>query len=234
MDSDHFLSFGRTGYMMKATYVIGVILFVSSIAMGQINAQIGPGPNKADGKAILSVDLSKSKKKELRYSLKLRNDVPRAIYYSTTPQDVCGNYGPYVSLDQDNRSVVDIQWRVFHRDIVRSLDCYTNETRVELKRLEPRKTIEVTVSIKWPLSETVPPYLSRRYPNLERSDVKLIRFAIGYFDEEQGILDLLTKKPFGWFTKGDDSLEKVVFQGKRLYEIQQFVSLEVSIPEIKD
>jgi len=221
--------------MMNHTYSISAIVFVYLIALGQMNAQPIAAPNKVDGEVVLSVDLNRSKKKELRYTLSLRNDRPKAIYYSANPQEVCGAYGPFVSLNTENSLVVEIQWRVFHRDIVMAADCYTNNTRVELKRLEPGKWIEETVSIRWPLSETVPPLLSRVHRNvIDRKKVKRIRFTVGYFEEEEGILKLLTQKPFGWFTKGDDLLEVGVFRGKRFYEIQQLVSSEVSIPEIKD
>jgi hypothetical protein len=146
---------------------------------------------------------------------------------------VRGASGPYISLDQGDSSVVNFEWRVFDSNIVLHLDCVVNETRVELKRLEPGKTVQETVLIKWPLTETEPPFLRRPFRKLERKNVKRLRFTVGYFAEEEGILDYLKRKPFGWFTKGIDSLEVGAFRGKRLYEVQKLVSLELDIPEIK-
>ena len=128
---------------------------------------------------------------------------------------------------------MNIQWRVFHPDIVMHIENGgVNKTGIELKRLEPGKTVREAVSIKWPLPETVPPYLSMVYRKVERRDVKRLRFTVGYFEEEEGIVEFLTRKRFGWFIGGYESLETGIFLRKRLYEIQKLVSVEVSITEV--
>jgi hypothetical protein len=217
---------------VKPKCVIGLAFFAHLIGIGAITAQAASIQNKVGGEVVLSVDLIKSKKKEVLYILRLRNNGPEGLFHSTHPRHGCGGSGPYVSLDRIDGSIVDIQWRVFDRDIVQSIACYKNNTGTELKRLDPGKDAEESVAIKWPLSETVPPYLSRVHERkIIRQNVKHLRFTVGYFVEEEGILEFLARKSFGWFIQGDESLETGVFRRKRLYEIQKLVSAEIALTE---
>lgn len=79
---------------MNARWVIGFVLFVYSIGLSQVNAHLSKSPNKVDGEVILSVDLSRSKKKELQYAFELRNNGSKAVYYAANPQEVGGELGP--------------------------------------------------------------------------------------------------------------------------------------------
>jgi hypothetical protein len=77
----------------------------------------------------------------------------------------------------------------------------------------------------------VPPNLSKVHRKIESKNVSRIRFAVGYFHAEEGMNEFLTRKPFGWFIKGNEVLEVGVNQGKRLFEIQKLTSAEVVIPD---
>lgn len=220
---------------MNVKHIIGVVLFVYLVTLGQGNAQVRSGQHETDRGVVLAVDLRKAEKKELQYTFELRNDGSKAVFYGTNPRQVDGVFTPYVSVDEKDSTLVNVQWRVFHPAIILVIENGgVNKAGIELKRLEPGETIRDTVFIKWPLAETVPPYLRRVYKKVEQGTIKRLRFTVGYFEEEEGILEFLTRKPFGWFIKGHERLDTGVFKGKEFYEIQKLVSLEVSIPDIKD
>lgn len=222
---------------MNATYVVCIICLAVVVTLGQntTSSKISSAQTKADDGVILSVQLLESKKCEINYVIELRNNSPAAIFYPAKTQQVDGEYGPYVSLDNNDDSVVNLQWRVFHRDIVLSIESFSNDTGVELKRLGPGESVQETASIKWPLIETVPPILKKALRNrIDRKNVKGFRFTVGYFEEDEGILEFLTRKPFGWFIKGHETLYTGVFRGKRFYEIQRLLSTEVTMPENND
>jgi hypothetical protein len=207
---------------------VGALLLFPSLATSQISLpRMDPEANTTGGLVALTWKVDSSTTDEDRYKLFLENTGENAIFYATNPHDVCGNRVPYVSRGQVDPSVVYMQWRVF--EIVLELDCYTNETRIELKRLAPGEKAEQKIAIKWPLKETSPPYFTGHDSIVEKSEVKILRFAVSYFAEEEGLLDFLTSKPFGWFVKGHERLEKGVSQGKRFYEIQQFASVEIPV-----
>ena len=214
--------------MFSAKYAVAIICFVCSVCFGQSAPQIAVTHN--EGQITLSVHLIKSKRTELRYSVELQNNGSTAIYYSATPQQVGGEYGPYTSIDENDKSLLNVQWRVFHPTIVMNTENGgVNKTGVELKRLEPGTTITETVSLKWPIPETMPPHTTFVYRKIERENMKRIRFTVGYFEEEEGIREFLKMKPFGWFIKGHEPLETGIFRGKRLYEIQKLVSAETYV-----
>jgi hypothetical protein len=208
-----------------------LLFFLSLVGAGSIHAQIISEDVQDPTKVLVRVTSTRAKKKNLQYTIELLNDGPRSIIYASNPQQAFGAFGPYISLDQRDKTVVEIQSRVFPREIVQAILTYSNQTRVELKRLEPGKTAKETVSIKWPLSETVPPNPSTVYRKIDRKDVKKFRFSIGYFEAEDGLVDFLKRKPFGWFIKGNELLETGVYQGKFTSEIQKLASLEVIIPD---
>jgi hypothetical protein len=215
---------------MTNAYLIGFVLLVFCFAFGRSYAQEN---SKTNGQVRLAATLLKSKQKELRYDLEIKNDGSNAVYYSTNPQDVCGNYGPYVSLDKQDSSVEILEWRIFDHDTVLAFDCTVNKTRVELRRLEPDKTVETVVTIHWPRTESAPPVLGQSVPPIERRNVKHLRFSVSYFDEEEGILDVLQHKRQGPYLNGTEFFEKGEFKGKWLSQVQKFASVEVQLPEIR-
>ena len=215
--------------MSAAKYAIAIILFVWSVGSGKSEAQAVR--SRGESQIALSVELIRSKKTELLYRLELQNKGSIAIYYSGNPQLVGGEYSPYISLDDNDKSILNVQWRVFDPNIVSRIENGgVNNTGVELKRLEPGITIKETVALKWPVSETVPPHVSMVYRKIERDNVKRIRFTMGYFDEDEGITEFLKRKPFGWFIKGYEVLETGLFRGKTFYEIQKILATETYVP----
>lgn len=219
---------------MIPKYIVRIIVFIGLIVLGA-NAQTPSGTNKVHGGLVLLFELRSSNKRDLQYAFELRNEGSKAVFYSADPRDVVGTKTPYVSIDENDKSLLNVQWRVFDRDIVwRIENGGVNKTGIELKRLEPGGIARSKLSIKWPLEETSPPSLSVYQKKIDRSTVKRIRFTIGYFEEEEGILEFLKRKPFGWFITGTESLDTGIPRGKRFYEIQKLVSSEVSIPEIRD
>ena len=218
--------------MKNSRYIyLGTLVVVFLIFAGKVFAQgTTPLPDSGDS-VILTAKLIKSDKKALKYISEIRNEGKKAIYYCSNPQRLNGEYGYYILRDQNDGAVVEIQSRVFNRDIVWAIPSYANHTGVELKRLEAGKTAQLELIIKWPLLETAPPILFRSSKRLlDRKDIKHIRFTVGYFDEEDGLSKLLKGKTFGPFTKGDDELEVGTFGAKRLYEIQRLASTEISVP----
>lgn len=219
---------------MKPADVVLITCLAVVAALGQNNppSKMNSAQTKADDRVILTVQLLEFNSREINYVIELRNNSPVAIFYPAKTQQVDGAYGPYVSLDKSNDGVVDMQWRVFHREIVFSVERFSNDTGVELKRLEPGESVHATVSIKWPILETVPP-ISRKFlcMSIDRRIVKRIRFTIGYFEEEEGILEFLRRKPFGWYIKGHELLYTGNSRGKRLHEIQRLISTVVTFPE---
>jgi hypothetical protein len=220
---------------MNSKYIVGVIIVFIFSAAFAAGPEIAPSTNGVDAELVLSLELTSSTKKELQYAFELRNKGSRAAFYSANPHQVDGVIAPYISVDENDRSRVNVEWRVFDRDIVPRLENGgVNKTGVELKRLEPGAVVSETVSIKWPLEQTVPPLLDKPYQKLERRNVKRIRLTVGYFEEEEGILEFLSRKPFGWHIKGFETLEMGAHKRQPFFKIQKLLSWEVNIPEIRD
>ncbi|MCW5956475.1 MAG: hypothetical protein KIT61_07805 [Pyrinomonadaceae bacterium] len=217
---------------MNVKWIIAVTIVIYMCGL-ESYPQTAPNIRNAEGNLALSFELLRSTKEHIKFVFELRNGGSKAVLYSTNPQQAGGDLGPYFSTDENDASVVNVQWRVFQRDIVlRAENGGVNKVGVELKRLEPGQTVKGTLSLKWPVVETSPPLLTTIHAKtFDRKDVKRFRFTVGYFDVEEGILELLTRKQFGWFVAGYESLETGGFRGKRLHEIQKLVSFEVSTSE---
>ncbi|MGB7069152.1 MAG: hypothetical protein WBD22_06630 [Pyrinomonadaceae bacterium] len=214
---------------MNKARVIFLTVFFFLTAQGMAEQQ-GIVLSKAEGQQVLLLgkilDLNDQK---LRFSLTLRNEGTENIFFSSNPQRLKGEYGPYISIDVNDRSVVNIEWRVFEPI---SLAAYSDETGVELKKLGPNESVSETITLNWPLQETVPPIdLHFKCKRIDRKDLKQIRLTVGYFVENDGILDFLSRKPFGWFIKGRETLYSGAFKGKTFLEIQELVSDEIVYPE---
>jgi hypothetical protein len=206
------------------------LTFACLIFVGHSAAQINETQDTR-GHVVLTVDSMKSTKKGLEVKFSLRNDGALPIYYSTNPQQIDGTYGSYVSVDENDHSVAKVERRVFDRDIVFYVEAGgANKTRVELKRLEPGKAVSESLTLGSPLTTTMPPltkWTDRKM--LNGGELKKLRLTVGYYDEEDAIINFLKGKPFGWFIKGFESLESGIHHGKAFYEIQKLVSAEVSL-----
>src|SRR5688572_16373896 len=127
----------------------GAILTVICFAgVSSVIAQTDPALDILGRQLILDIKVSTQTNTEHRYTITLRNNGTKTIYYCANPQQADGTYGTYVLLDKEKKSAVLIESRVFDRQIIESINIYSNETRVELKKLEPGKTTSESLTLK--------------------------------------------------------------------------------------
>jgi hypothetical protein len=213
---------------MKVVNLAVAILF----AFVSVKSQVNPDRNSRVGFDQVSLTVKVAGRTENKVTLEfvLTNDGPTPILVSTDPVQSNGQHAYYVSTDGAGTPIVNVESRVFAPV---AYSPYQNQTSVELVKIGKGESNRQTVTLAWPLFETVPPVQGnyRTKKNESIRDVYKLRIRIGYFVEEQGILALLARKPFGWYVNG---LEEVVSfdNGRRqLYAQQILVSADISITD---
>lgn len=179
----------------------------------------------------LSYEISKSAPEEMRIEFKLTNKGTKTLFIATNPQNINGLSGYYVEAGNRDTASVVVSTRVY-RPLVYSP--YAIQTRVEMKKLEPNEFVFFHLSLPSLVRETVPPTdLPLDIQELKLDDIKRIDFQVGYFRDEKGVTVLLDSKALGWFVNGNEKLLVGEFAGKRLFEVQELVTISVSLIESK-
>lgn len=198
-----------------------LILFCPSEFLGQANQ--APTFQGVE----LACTITKLPKNALRINLKLTNNGMTPVYIASNPIQIDGTAGYYVAVDELEPTTVHISSRLFEPLMYSP---YTVYTRVELKKLMPNKSLNSSITLTSPLVETIPPTdVPLDNKKVELSAVKLIEMQVAYFPEDQSITDFLKSKPFGWFVIGTEKLYTGKLAGKRLYEVQQFVTNDINL-----
>lgn len=207
---------------MKSIYLILAILFSVSIDYGQA---VKP-------KVLLTSEIAGFNHRGLKLKFTLENNSNENVYIATDPVQVSGQKGYYLLIDKIDRSLVKISSRVYPSPPYFPI---IDARSVLLKKLSPGEKYGGTIFIKFPAKETDPPYYGERATKgkIISKMINRIELTIGYFVEEEGILDFLKRKPFGWYVKGQETLYSGKNKGKSFLEIQNLVSLEMLLQSNK-
>ena len=173
--------------------------------------------------ASLSVKIIRQHKKLLRIEFSLENKSGGRIYFAAHPKKISGAFGYYLALDETDKSVLKIESRVYSTP---PYYLYVDNRGVELKTLDSGQTYNETVTLNFPAKETDPPSYEGTSWNetIVLEKIKEVRFTIGYFAEEEGIIDFLQSKTFGWHIQGEETFSKGDYKDKSFLEIQTLVT----------
>jgi len=209
---------------MKQTFLLAIIL---ALLIVPCVAQVDKS------KIILTGKILKYDKNELKLEFNLENKSDKSIYVTTNPNQQNAQLGYYHLLNETDNSVMQISSRVYPHCITGSCP-YTDDTRVKLTKLKSGESFSDNVHIKFPVKETIPPN-GDPYKNKKiiPQKVKQIEISIGYFFEEQGILDFLKVKPFGWYINGNAKVFSGANKDKLFLEIQNLASINIPFVKMK-
>ena len=184
---------------------------------------ITPSQNVMASKDIkVALKLLQSRSDGWEFELAVSNEGKLAVYLMTDPTQTDGTKGPYLYLDEDDSSTLKISSRVYPPPCF--FDLYKNAAGVKLMRLEASSNHVERFSVKFPLRETMPPYgISPERKQIDPGSIEYIVASIGILPDEEGIKELLQKKPAGPFVNGLERVNSGAFKGKYLIETQIIV-----------
>jgi hypothetical protein len=174
----------------------------------------------------LNVRMVKSASDQLVLDVNLRNNTGQAIYVAKNPVREDGTKGFYFSFD-DGGKIVVVESRVFAPD---RPSPYSDQTSVELKKVEPKGEFNESFTIDGKLMETVPPV--RSHINSRQIDVqalRAVRVNYGFFVDEIGIATLFKGKSLSPLFNGLEPIRVGSYRGKRLFEVQKLVTQSAAV-----
>ena len=178
---------------------------------------------------VLTGEIINFNKKELSLRYRLKNRSNEVIYISINPKQVNGEPGYYLTLDNTDNSLLRISSRVYQVSNWTHPNPY--KMGVELKILKPSETYDERVFIKIPSRESsiYDGSVPRNKRIITSKKIKKVELEIGYFIEDEGILNFLERKPFGWFIQGEETISKGKNKDKSFLEIQNLATFNISI-----
>jgi hypothetical protein len=167
--------------------------------------------------------------------LELHNNSAEAIFILTDPVQATGEAGPYLDLDPSDGSVLNIRSQYYEGP--KNYYLFSNATRVKLVRLEPRTSYTEKFVLTLPLRLTIPPYgetPQREVKELDSTKIKSLKVSIGLLPDDEGVRDLIQRKPNGPYSKGGERILTGAFKGRGLSDLQTIVSTssEVNDPSL--
>jgi hypothetical protein len=219
---------------MKKICLIFIMLLFITISYGQTepqtinssykqtNIQTNSSALNTKPEISLTGKILKFDKDEIKIEFQLKNTSSENVYVSTNPRQLRGEYGYYLLLDENDDSKLKISSRVYPRYPGFP---YTNEISVELRKLKPGDNYRDNVLVKFPAKETTPAYYGMPLKNKKIIPEKIgeIELSIGYFTEQENIINFLKKKSFGWYVAGENTLST----GETFLEIQKLARMEI-------
>lgn len=185
---------------------------------------ISPSKNSTqDAKGIeVELRLLNSSPKGWEFEFTTRNAGPSAVYLMTEPIQSSDIRGAYLAVDEDDSSWLKISVRLFYPPCCITL--VKNGAGVKLVKLEPGTFLTDRVTIKFPASETMPPYRMSLFPKeINHLLIKNVSVSVGILPDEEGIREVLKSKRFGYFVNGLEQVFSGAFKGRRFVEIQTVI-----------
>lgn len=215
---------------MRSINLIFVILLFITISYKQTHSQ---SVISSESKITLMGQIFQFDENEFKIHYILENKSGDSIYVATNPIRESGELGYYLLLDETDNSILKISSRVYPEP---PYFLYSDSRRVELKKLKSGERYSESILIKLPTKETTPPYYGRALTNKKiiPEKIKQIELAIGYFVEEEGIVEFLQRKPFGWYVKGQEAISVGNYKDKSFLEIQNLTTVKIPVIENKD
>ncbi|MGB7200669.1 MAG: hypothetical protein WBD16_00210 [Pyrinomonadaceae bacterium] len=194
----------------------------------------GQDTSVEDDKTVsLSLTLIKYDQSNLALAIKLRNSGTVPAYVAVDPVHPNGKKAYYLTLGDDNSLLIES--RVFGPRA--NVHYLKDQTKVDLKRLEPLEEYDLEIKLQTPLRETFPSlvpnksattFRDRLYRKIDLSTTRRIQVNIGYFEASKGIDDLLSRM-IGTAVNGIMSPAVGTDQNKSLYEIQKLATGEIRL-----
>jgi len=164
-------------------------------------------------------------KNAIMISLSVKNSSNSNLLVAKNPRQVDGHRGFYVVADGDQKSTIVISSRVFGPSNYVPYRAYTG---VELVKLMPNESMNFSIRLDFPISETVPPvddpYMRRK---LSLKSIKSVKIEIGYFPESAGLLEILNGRKICCFVIGHESIRTGIGKYSRLYEVQRIAVADI-------
>lgn len=163
------------------------------------------------------------------FEMTIQNVGSRTVFVMTGPTRVNGVKGPYLSLADNQSATLEIGIQVYPPPPYFFI---ANKAGVSLLELPAGASHKEVFSISVPIPETVPRY--GETPVRGKIDPKQLQFitaSVGILPDDEGVRDLLARKPFGSFVNGVEELTKGASKGKRLIDLQTiYRSPSISVP----
>ena len=183
----------------------------------QARTSLSETANPSDVK--ITVNMIKRLPDRWEFEVVSHNIGDRSVFVMSDAVRVDGSPGAYLSISPKDNELLDLGIRLF---ALPSYCTLSSATHVTLRRLDPSASFKEVITIKLPLRETEPPYENplNKSP-IDWSKVKYIRASVGILPDEEGVQDFLKhKEGIGPYASGQESIERGLFRGKRLLELQ--------------
>ena len=164
------------------------------------------------------------------FEVTVRNVGSRAVFVMTGPRRVDNSKGPYVSWADLRPGILEVSIQVYPPPPYFFI---ANNAGVKLQELPAGASHKELLSVSLPIPETLPPYGDTpRRAKIDPKQVLMITAAVGILPDDEGIRDLLARKPFGPFVHGLEEVTKGASKGKRLFELQGvYYSPTIPVPQ---
>lgn len=170
--------------------------------------------------------------KNLTLEFTLENGTSNNLYFTDSPRQISGEQGFYINLADSDSSLLKISSQVHPFSVFYSP--YTRYTMVKLEKLEAGEKFSKKIVLKFPLKETIPPNDDPfKLKKISLKKIDKIELSMGYFFEDQGILDFLKTKTQGWYINGEEFIYSGKNKGKTFLDVQNLSKLTISIRKKK-
>jgi hypothetical protein len=143
----------------------------------------------------------------------------RTVFVMIDPVKVDGSKGPYAWISDEHSETLDVGVMLFPPPKYFLL---ANESRVKLQKLAAGDTHTEVFQVPFPFVATMPPYgekPARR--KIDPNRLQFVRASVGVLPDDEGLIDLLQRKPFGPFVSGLEELIQGPFKNQRIIALQR-------------
>ena len=189
---------------------------------GLLNGAPVPQTVPSGAGVVVELVLLERKPNHLKFQVKIKNTSDVAVLIVSGPVRVDGSKGAYLSLNDSNRSLLEIQFTVFPPPIY---TIYAPKDHVTFVRLARGATQIHEVLLEHPLKETKPPWgewIDQK--SLNFADIHQVVAKLGVLPDDPGVHSSLANVPSA---DGGEMVESGPLKGKALFKIQTIVSSNV-------
>lgn len=178
-----------------------------------------------------TIRLTKYLSTRWEFELEVRNSGNHSVFVMSDPVRMDNSRGVYLTINKENSAILEMSLKLFPRPKYLPL---TFATCVTLKRLAPNEIYKETIILYIPLQQTDPPYEDTPNSSLRGKQfidigkIGYVKAEIGILPDEEGIQDFMKhKEGVGPFAYGLEKVEKGIFKGKNLLELQTTIYTDV-------
>jgi len=169
----------------------------------------------------VSLSLLERTSTQLKFQARITNTSSRSVLIVTNPVRVDGSAGPYISLNADEPSLLELGFRVFPPP---GYDILATNDRVTYTRVEPGMTHHEELLLQAPIEETEPPWRGMAKPqDINLAKVQYVKFNVGVLPDEPEIREAFARE---LSPTGLELVKTGRFKGKSLFKVQGIVSSE--------